>query len=311
MTAHGAAPVVAYIDGTDEAKCAADYAAWEALRRRVGLRVVYARGPTPYWGPAIPLLDEYFWEQEWVRTLLAKTTAEMQDAHPGLAIEAAAVRGRPSGVLVDESKRSTLVVVGTRATSGLGGHRSASVAVQVAGHASCPVVAVPEVPGRRCDASTFADRPVMVGIDGSEHSQAAVTYAAREAIDRGVELRAVLVWSVFDIDDPREFSASEPSEGAEQQRSDRVLSEAFVGWQDQFPDLLLTRTAIHDIDPVSVLVDLSAEAGLVVIGSRGTGGFFGLPIGSTVDGLIRNAHAPVVVVHPGDVHAIGLYSSDG
>jgi nucleotide-binding universal stress UspA family protein len=115
MTERGERPVVTGIDGTDEAQCAADFAAWAASRRRTALRLVYARGPTPIMGPVTPALDEYFWEQEWVRTLLAKTTAETKDAHPDLDVEAIAVRGRPAGVLVDESVRSGLVVVGTRA----------------------------------------------------------------------------------------------------------------------------------------------------------------------------------------------------
>jgi nucleotide-binding universal stress UspA family protein len=301
MNGYDPRPVVAGIDGSDEAQCAADYGAWEAAHRGASLRLVYARRPMPLWGPATPLMDEYGWEQEWVRTLLSKTTAELKDAHPDLLIEATAISGRAAGVLVGESSRAGLVVVGTRAAGGLRGHLSASVAVQVAAHASCPLVAVRGIPGRRCDASAFADRPVVVGLDGSEHSQAAVAYAVQQAVDRDVPLRAVLVWSLFDIDDARAVSAADSASANDQQRSERLLSEALAGWSERYPDLRVTLNAIHDLDPVNILVEQSRDAGLVVVGSRGEGGFLGLRLGSTVDGLIRNAHCPIAVVHPGDV----------
>jgi hypothetical protein len=103
----------------------------------------------------------------------------MLTGHPGLEVEAAAASGGAAGVLVDESTTARLVVVGTRATGGLRGHLSASVAAQVAAHASCPVVAICGVAGRRCDMSTFEGRPVVVGVVGSASAATAIGFAGR------------------------------------------------------------------------------------------------------------------------------------
>jgi nucleotide-binding universal stress UspA family protein len=54
---------------------------------------------------------------------------------------------------------------------------------------------------------------------------------------------------------------------------------------------------VHDFDPLKVLLEECKGAGLVVVGSRGVGGFAGLLLGSTVDGLVRHAEVPVAVVH--------------
>ena len=55
------------------------------------------------------------------------------------------------------------------------------------------------------------------------------------------------------------------------------------------------RQVIHSVDPVDALTHARRDAGLIVVGSRGHGGFLGLRLGSTVDALIRHANAPVAV----------------
>jgi nucleotide-binding universal stress UspA family protein len=232
--------------------------------------------------------------------MLTKARAELADAHPGLEVEALAASGGPAGILVAESAQASLIVVGTRASGGLRGHLSASVAVQVAAHASCPVVAVRGQTGRRCDMAELTRHPVVVGLDGSQPSVEALDYAVEQAIARDVSVRAVLVWSLFDVHDegpivPVDFDITE-----EQEKAERLLDEATTGWADRYPELRIERIVVHDIDPVRVLVDESHDAGLVVVGSRGLGGFTGLLLGSTGDGLIRNASVPVAVVHAAD-----------
>jgi nucleotide-binding universal stress UspA family protein len=85
--------------------------------------------------------------------------------------------------------------------------------------------------------------------------------------------------------------------GEEAAKADRLLDEAVVGWLDRYPDLRIHRHAVHDFDPLKVLLEECKGAGLVVVGSRGVGGFAGLLLGSTVDGLVRHAEVPVAVVH--------------
>jgi nucleotide-binding universal stress UspA family protein len=210
-------------------------------------------------------------------------------------VHAAERTGGPAGVLVDESTRAALVVVGTRSTGGLLGHLAGSVAAQVAAHASGPVVVVRGVESSR-RLPAFLGQRVVVGVDGSQASRPAIEFAVEQAVARQAELHAVLVWSVIDIHDvgivvPDSFDFNE-----EAAKADRLLDEAMTGWLDRYPDLRVHCHAVHDLDPVRALLDQSEGAGLLVVGSRGTGGFADLRLGSTVDGLVRHATTPVAVV---------------
>lgn len=296
MTSNANGPVVVGIDGSDEAARAATYGAWEAGRRRVPLRLVLAHQPTPMWGPATLIQDDYEWVQDWVREILVKAEKQVTADYPGVTVGAAAVSGGAAGVLVEESRRASLVVIGTRATGGVWGRLSGSVAAQVAAHAHAPVVVLrPTSPGA-ADPATFATTPIVVGLDGSPESQHALAFAVEEAVARGTNLHAVYAWSVLDVRDigpivPDGYEAADAKDKAL-----RLLTEATEGWSDRYPDLIIRRSVAHTLDPVEALIIASDGAGLIVVGSRGHGGFLGLRLGSTVDALIRNAGAPVAVV---------------
>lgn len=287
-------PVVVGMDGTVEAKRAAAYGAWEAKRRGVPLRLVFARQPTPMWGPAVLIANDYEWEQPWVREILVKAKKEITETHPDVVLQTAAVFGGTAAILVEESKRASLVVLGTRAAGGVVGHLSGSVAAQVAAHSHAPVVVL-RPGGVDMDPAT-SPRPVVVGVDGSSESEDAIGFAVDEAVARGVDLHAVYVWNVPEVRDigpitPYVFEAS-----AVEAKALRLLTEATEGWSDRYPDLKVVRRVVQGIDPVAALAEVSGGAGLIVVGSRGHGGFLGLRLGSTVDGLIRCADAPIAVV---------------
>jgi nucleotide-binding universal stress UspA family protein len=297
MTSTSRLPVVVGIDGSDDGACAADYAAWEAHRRGVELRLIFARQPASLLGPSDLILDAYAEDRDWVRSLLDRSVHEIVDAHPGLAVHATAVVGRPAGVLVDESAHAGLVVVGTRSSGGVIGHLAGSVAAQVAAHASGPVIVVRATLGRRYDGSMLTGRRVVVGVDGSRPAELAVAFAAEEAVARHAELHAVLAWSLLDADIARDVPRQPLDLDDAAVRADRLLDEALAGSLERYPGLTIRRHAVHDADAVRVLLDQSDGAGLMVVGSRGVGGFAGLRFGSTVDGLVRHATVPVAVVH--------------
>jgi nucleotide-binding universal stress UspA family protein len=297
MSTNPQAPVVVGIDGSDEAACAADYGAWEAKRRGVELHLLYVHHPAPLWGPSNLILDQYAWERDWVRSLLEKSINEVREVHPEVTVHASDRTGGAARVLVDESVEAGLIVLGTRSFVGLLGHLAGSVAAQVAAHAACPVVVIRGIPGRRCDMSMFTGRPVLVGVDGSEPAARAIEFAVSEAVARDAELHAVLAWSVIDVHYVGDIIAETIDLGEDAAKADRLLDEALTGWLDRYPDLRIRRHAVHDIDALRVLLDESKGAGLVVVGSRGVGGFAGLLLGSTVDGLVRQSTVPVAVVH--------------
>lgn len=295
MSSNPQSPVVVGMDGSVEATRAADYGAWEAKRRGVPLRLVFAYQPTPMWGPAILITNDYVWDRDWARETLIRAEKEVTGAHPDITVQSAVVAGGAAYALVEESRNASLVVLGTRASGGLVGHLSGSVAAQVAAHAHTPVVVLRPSEGTdRVDPE--ANGRVVVGLDGSAESQAALAFAVEEAVARGVDLDAVYVWSMLEVRDigpiiPDGYDLTE-----EQDKALRLLTEATEGWSDRYPDLTINRRLVHGLDPVVGLAREGDGADLIVVGSRGHGGFLGLRLGSTVDGLIRCANAPIAVV---------------
>ncbi len=287
---HG--PVVVGIDGSDEAKRAARYGAWEADRRHVPLRLVYADPPIPQYGPMLVIANDDP-DGAWAHARFTEVEKLVAADYPELRVETAVAVGSPAGVLVAESKRASLVVLGTRATGGLAGHLAGSVAAQVSAHAEAPVTVLRG--SGLTSPDEFRGLPVMVGVDGSPGSEQAVAYAVEQALARGSQVHAVYVWNIIDVHDygvvaPDYVHADEEAKAA------RLLTEATSGWADRYPELTIRRRAEHELHPVAELCRLSAEAGLLVVGSRGHGGFLGLRLGSTVDGLVRYASVPVAVV---------------
>jgi nucleotide-binding universal stress UspA family protein len=168
------------------------------------------------------------------------------------------------------------------------------VAAQVAAHAATPVVVLRSDEPRYTDPAEFTGLPVVVGVDGSEESMRAFWFAADQADARSAQLQAVLVWSVPDITDAALFAPDNAA--AVEDTATRLLAEATAGLPQRYPDLPIVRRIIEDRDAISGLCGAARSAGLLVVGSRGNGGFLGLRLGSTVDGLVRNTPAPLAVI---------------
>ena len=77
----------------------------------------------------------------------------------------------------------------------------------------------------------------------------------------------------------------------------RILSEAMAGWSPKFPDVPVEQRPTQTMNASLALIRASDGAGLVVVGSRGRGGFTGLLLGSVSRDLIGHARAPVAVMH--------------
>ncbi|RPK80704.1 universal stress protein [Streptomyces sp. ADI98-10] len=146
---------------------------------------------------------------------------------------------------------------------------------------------------------------VVVGVDGSESSFAAVEAAAREARARGVGLRVVhaLVWPVtYVLPRPSPGGTSplgpppmDPSEDALRKMAEGLVAEAVGRARAESPDVEVSHAVVTG-EPLTVLEAESRAAELVVVGSRGLGGFGGLLAGSTAVHLVAHGRCPVLVV---------------
>ncbi|MEU9450330.1 universal stress protein [Streptomyces sp. NPDC048277] len=280
-------PIVVGIAPDPGLRTALTWAADEADRRRVLLRVVHAEGvPTGgYRGRDVPPS----WE-EWNATLhkagrqlLDEATAFVTARHPDVETDPLLAEGDPVWVLREQSREASAVVLGSRHLSRAQEvFGSASVAVPLMAHARCPVVVVPEPEHTTREPGYF-----VVGVDGSEHCAAAVDLAFEAAALRGAGLRAVYVWQPGPL---RIFDEHEP-----QQEARRLLAEIVAGRQARHPEVDLR----HDLvvgHPVQVLSDASADALGLVVGTRGRGGFAGMLLGSVSQGVLHHARCPVLVV---------------
>ncbi|WP_432043900.1 universal stress protein [Streptomyces cadmiisoli] len=137
--------------------------------------------------------------------------------------------------------------------------------------------------------------PVVVGVDGSASSLAAVETAAREARLRGAGLRVVhaFVWPGMHV--PVDPSPLGPPEGEIRKVVERLVGEAMARARSTAPDVDVAHAVVMG-EPVTVLEAQSRDAQLVVVGSRGKGGFVGLLVGSTAVHLAAHSTCPLLVV---------------
>ena len=279
-------PVVVGVDGSASAYRAVEWAAGEAHRRGVGLRLVRAFSWTTADHPTgwvARYRDEML---DVSRRQVARALRVAADTRPDVEAEFAVEIGAPIEVLSSEARRAQLLVLGDRGLGEVAGLVLGSVAVSLAARGACPVVVVR---GERAG----ADGPVVVGVDGSPVSEAALAFAFDAAAARGVDLVAVHAWSPTAIDEELaslvEWDASAES---------AVLAERLAGWGQKYPQVAVRRTVVRD-GAVRALVTASAGAQLVVVGSRGRGNAAGLLLGSVSHGVLHGAHCPVAVVRPG------------
>lgn len=289
-------PVVVGVDGSPPSELAAQYAADAAVRRSAPLMLVHGYlHPFRYGVPFDPYAVRLPAPSEEAVRMLDEMAAELRAARPELTVATRQSPGGPAAALVDASQHAQLVVVGSRGHGGFAGLLLGSVGAQVAAHAHCPVLVVRQ-PERPTESRSPTAGPVVVGADGSAGSALALSFAADEAGRRETKLVALHVWSLGAATPPQ--ATYEQTKAAAETAAEAVLAAAVSDVRTDHPKLEIEARLVHHLDPTPCLVEASQHAGLVVVGSRGRGGFSGLVLGSTSQALVHHAHCPVVIAHP-------------
>jgi nucleotide-binding universal stress UspA family protein len=224
--------------------------------------------------------------------LLSAVKADVQARYPELTVTTELRTGQPAGVLVEESRSSGLVVLGGHGQDAPRPRFLGSTGVSVTAHGHCPVAVVRGRPG---DQEPADSGPVVVGVDGSPAGEAAVAVAFEEASARGAELIAVHAWGQFASNTEylyaRQFMVNwEPLE----EQEGAVLAERLAGWQEKYPDVTIRRELTLE-KPAQALLNHGPTAQLLVVGSRGRGGFAGMLLGSVSQKLMHHAACPVII----------------
>jgi nucleotide-binding universal stress UspA family protein len=297
------------VDGSDHSQCALVWAAREAERRRRPLHLVTAYSVPIF---AASGLDGGYAtvDDSVIREGAEAVVQQALDKVSGynIDVDASVENGDASGVLLEMSETAELLVFGTRGRGGFVGRLLGSVSSALPAHAKCPTVTVPLVCSDRLGETTDdkriraeqaqeghkrVDNVVVVGVDGSEQARVAVLEAADQAERLGATLRIVcavpqfsgsLAWVPAPMDRQALFDDI------------REQLEAGKAWlKSHYPNLSV-ESEVKDGSAVDVLVDASRHAELVVVGTRGRGGFTGMLLGSTSDGVLHHTKGPVMVV---------------
>ncbi|MFD6070736.1 universal stress protein [Amycolatopsis lurida] len=294
LPAEGA--IVAGIDGSGSARAAAMWAADEALRRGLPLRLVHVYSVPAVNTPGVSMPREAVRAgfesrgHEW----LAEARKEVLGRYPDLVVETAAREWSAVPALVQESLRATMVVLGSRGLGGFTGMLVGSTAVALAHHGHCPIVVAR---GKQPDGVVPVDEPVVVGTDGSPSSAAALAFAFDEAQQRETRLVVVRTWSVM-VDHGAVRPHFLDVDPAEIEAAERADAEAQIApWQETYPDVEV-ELVVRKGRPARTLLEFSEKASLLVVGSRGRGGFQGMVLGSTSQALVAHSDCPVAVIRP-------------
>ena len=287
--------VVVGTDGSPSSMMAVRWAAREATMRHVPLTVVHVAASLPVVASAL----------DWPAGQIPEEVLEIKESQGRRAIvdaikvveDSVADSHRPElnselflgGIvptLVDLSKEAKMVVVGCHGRAGRHRRLLGSVSTGLIHHAHCPVAVIhdetPSLP-------QWAQRPVLVGIDGSRASELATEIAFDEASWRGVDLVALHVWSDADMSTVFGMEAS-----ALQAAAEKTLAEALAGWQERYPEVTVHRL-VEFKHPAHHLFEYSQRAQLLVVGSHGRGGFAGMMLGSVSSAVAQEARVPVIV----------------
>lgn len=286
--------VVGY-DGSPGAETALMWAANAAKRQGLPLTVLHSGEPAAF--PVEPAYSAERLAEELADESQGILQAGVEHASTVLErseISAVSVDLTPSAGLVEASEKADFVVTGCRGRGRVAGGLLGSVSYAVTAHARCPAIVVRgEAP-----AHPDADHKVIIGVDDSLSSQRALEVAAGIAARSGASLHIVRVGHLLS---PEGWAYAESEKGGTRHsrsvtdEAQRTLDTARELVSEAHPEVPFETEILYG-DPGDVLTTLGAHAGLIIVGSRGRGGFAGLLLGSVSHKVIHNAECPVMVV---------------
>ncbi|UXA08364.1 universal stress protein [Mycobacterium sp. SMC-2] len=282
--------VLVCVDGSAASDAAVAWATREAIMHGLPVTLIHAVPPVVVGWPVGQLYAEMpEWQHESARTVIdqARKTfaATVGDSEPP-EIHTETVYSAIVPALTTASKDAWMIVAGSQGLGALGRLLLGSVTTGLVHYAHCPVAVIHTGVG----AAPESGAPVVLGVDGSPASEAATALAFDEASRRGVGLVAVHVWSDVGV-----FPILGMDWHYREKEAQEILAERLAGWQERYPDVHIERKLFCD-KPSEWLLKESEHAQLVVVGSRGRGGFPGMLLGSVSSAVAQSARVPVVVV---------------
>ena len=267
--------IVVGVDSEAPSTLAARWAALRAASRGSTIELVTA-------------IDELADDPLEVAERLRAVTTAVLEVSPGLQVTTAVIEGSIRNVLMQRAETADLLVLGFHRSRPIRSLLTGEVALAIAAESVCPTVVVPEDWDEK-----DARGPVLVGMEVDGSSDAALEFAATEALD-GRELHLVHAWRLppSSVDAVEALIVERPQDIAWHRK---LLAEAADGLRDAFPGVAV-REQLTESFPAAALIQEARRCSLVVVGSHGRGELGSLLLGSTARDVMRNTATPVCVV---------------
>ncbi|MFI7341201.1 universal stress protein [Streptomyces sp. NPDC050085] len=276
-------------DGSRESMAAAHWAAREALRRGLPLRLLHADNADNGERLACPPPDVDLPG----RGVLNRVALELSYTHPALEIIARRRPAPPTSALLESATESETLVLGSRGFTGYSGFLVGSVALAVTSRCDRPVVLVRAggLPQDEHMPGGAGFLPVVVGLDVTAPADELLSYAFEAAALRGTRLHALHAWTLPPL---RGTGAGDAQPGDAARRETlrrRALSGALQVWRAKYPEVPVVERLVYG-QPGHHLLKASTAASLTVVGrSMETA-----QLGCTAHSVVHHVTSPVAVV---------------
>ena len=275
--------VVVGVDGSHHSDAAIEWAARHAQEHRRPLTIVHAAGSI---ARANTLVDPAVTRQSLRmagRRITDAALGAVQKIAPDLEVSVHMPLAEPRDVLLEAAEHASVVVLGSRGRGSIATFLLGSISVGVSSHAPCPVVVVRSVP---------EGGHVVVGVDGTEATSAALEFAFDTASWQHRRLDVVHTWG---------GEGPYPALLTYEQRHELMaehelrVAESLAGFAEKYPDVEVAQYIVEN-EPAKALVAASEKAALVVVGSRGRGDAASVLLGSVSRSVVEHARCSVAVV---------------
>jgi nucleotide-binding universal stress UspA family protein len=267
--------IVVGVDGSAHSQSVMHWAVTEAARRQAALIVCHV---APKSAAGTTTTD----------SVLADAVEQVR-GQPTLAVYYRPLGGRPAEQLVQAAASADLLVVGAPGRTAVGALLHGSVSEQVAREAACPVVVVRDI-----SPDTARQPRVVVGVDGSTDAESAIEFAFDEAARRGIALHAIHAF------DPGAVLAMpylpEDMLNGLRESTATAFAAQLTQHADAHPDVDVSFEMVHG-SAASILLEESAGADLLVLGSHRHSNVATRLLGSTSSAALHHALCPVAIVH--------------
>ncbi|MFI0819359.1 universal stress protein [Streptomyces sp. NPDC021098] len=273
------------LDGSAESLAAARWAADEAERRGLALRLTHAwillSAPTP----DTPAADD---QNRWAKRIVHDAHDELSGLHPGLTITEDLVADEAGKALLDAAARSRMLVLGSRGLDRVASFFLGDIGLHVVGRAERVVVLV------RGDRAAADDRRrVVVGLSPHGPQDNLLEFAYVTAFTRGVPLHAV-----HGRKPDRAYAAPGGEAGVARdlaERARRELDEVLRPWREKFPRVRVV-DEIRLESPAQAVVRAADDGDLLMVGRRKRPPALVPRLGPVVQAAVHHAACPVAVV---------------